>query len=104
MRNDRQPVPEMLTVSINNTSVSVARGTSVAAAVAIAGQLVTRLSVTGMPRAPLCGMGVCQECRVSIDGRAHQLSCQTPCAPGMQVRTAQHAVSEMSVLLQEATP
>ena len=34
-----------------------------------------RRSVTGEPRAPLCGMGVCAECRVTIDGRV-QLSCQ----------------------------
>ena len=52
------------------------------------GAVVTRRSVSGMLRGPLCGMGVCHECRVTIDGRAHQLACQTPCAPGMQVRTA----------------
>ena len=60
---------------------------SPATAGATAGAAVTRRSVGGMPRGPLCGIGVCQECRVEIDGRAHQLACQTPCAPDMRVRT-----------------
>ena len=45
----------------------------------------TRRSVTGAPRAPLCGMGICYECRVTIDGTPHRLSCQTLCADGMEV-------------------
>ncbi|MGV7209544.1 (2Fe-2S)-binding protein [Oxalobacteraceae bacterium A2-2] len=75
------------TLSVDGRTVCVAAGTSVAAAIAKAGSGITRGSVSGMPRAPLCGMGVCQECRVTIDGRPHQLSCQTPCSPGMDVRT-----------------
>lgn len=80
---------ETITLIIDQRSVSVADGVNLAAAIAIAGSGVTRRSVSGMPRAPLCGMGVCQECRVTVDGRAHQLACQTLCAPGMRVETAQ---------------
>jgi succinate dehydrogenase/fumarate reductase-like Fe-S protein len=43
--------------------------------------------VGGQRRGPVCGMGVCQECRVTIDGVPHQLACQTVCAPGMDVVT-----------------
>ncbi|MBJ7311364.1 (2Fe-2S)-binding protein [Rugamonas sp. CCM 8940] len=78
-----------ISLRIDGREVSVAAGTSVAAAIAMTGSPVTRRSVGGMPRAPLCGMGVCHECRVSIDGLAHQLACQTPCASGMHVLTAQ---------------
>lgn len=78
---------KQITLSIDARSISVAVGTSVAAAIAITGNTSTRRSVSGQLRAPLCGMGVCQECRVVIDGRAHQLSCQTPCESGMQVLT-----------------
>jgi D-hydroxyproline dehydrogenase subunit alpha len=46
-----------------------------------------RLSINGQARGPLCGMGVCFECRVSIDGQPHRLSCQTPCHPGMEIQT-----------------
>jgi sarcosine oxidase subunit alpha len=45
------------------------------------------MSVTGEPRAPLCGMGICFECRATINGFAHRRSCQVLCEPGMDVRT-----------------
>jgi predicted molibdopterin-dependent oxidoreductase YjgC len=77
----------LLTLSIDARSISVDPGVSVAAAIAISGGGITRRSVGGAARAPLCGMGVCQECRVTIDGRMHQLSCQTLCVEGMQVVT-----------------
>ena len=45
-----------------------------------------RRSVTGQARAPLCGMGVCFECRVNIDGVPHQRACQVTVRDGMEVR------------------
>ena len=75
-------------VSINDRDVSVAKGTSVAAAVLNAGQTAFRRSVSGQPRAPLCGMGICYECRVTIDGHPHARSCQILCQPGMKIVTA----------------
>ncbi|KQZ44080.1 (2Fe-2S)-binding protein [Duganella sp. Root1480D1] len=74
---------DCITLTIDGYGATVSEGTTVAAA--IAG--VTRRSVSGQLRAPLCGMGVCQECRVTINGRAHVLSCQTLCRPGMDVQT-----------------
>ena len=58
-----------------------------AAAVARAGVTRFRGSVRGEARGPLCGMGVCFECRVTIDGQPHCRSCLTLCAAGMEVRT-----------------
>ena len=75
-------------LTVNGREVCVPAGTIVAAAIANAGVGVYRRSVQGEPRAPLCGMGICFECRVTIDGRAHCLSCQTVCEEGMMVVTA----------------
>lgn len=72
-------------LQINGRDVMVREGTSVAAAILAAGEIVFRRSVTGEPRGPLCGMGVCMECRVEIDGMAHQKSCQILCRSGMEV-------------------
>jgi len=80
-------MPETLVLTINGKGVSVPAGASVAAAVAIAGATGFRRSVSGEPRAPLCGMGTCFECRVTIDGRKHCRSCQITCEAGMDVRT-----------------
>ena len=72
---------------INGQPVSVPAGCSVAAALAIAGNGVARTSVIGEARAPLCGMGICQECRVSING-VRRLACQTTCSADMRVETS----------------
>ena len=74
------------TLKMNGASMTVPAGTTVAAAIAIAG-VPTRASVTGQPRGPLCGMGICFECRAAIDGVPHQRSCQVLCSEGMDVRT-----------------
>ena len=78
--------PTFLRLRVNGQPVNVAPGTTVASAVLIAG-IPTRQSVTGEPRGPLCGMGICFECRATIDDVQHQRSCQVLCAEGMKVRT-----------------
>jgi D-hydroxyproline dehydrogenase subunit gamma len=75
-----------LTLTINGISVSVPQGATLAVALALAGQP-CRMSITGAPRGPLCGMGICFECRVVVNGKSHCRSCQILCAPGMEVRT-----------------
>ncbi len=72
---------------IDGRAVRVMPGTSVAAALRVAqGDGIARRSVSGEPRAPLCGMGICQECRVRIDGR-RRLACQAECTAGLVVET-----------------
>jgi predicted molibdopterin-dependent oxidoreductase YjgC len=78
---------EFVSIKINGQTNNVPAGISVAAAIALSGNLGTRISISGQIRAPLCGMGICQECRVQINGRAHQLACQTACRPGMEIET-----------------
>ena len=79
-------MPNQVTLTVNGLPVQVPAGTTVAVAVVISGQ-VCRTSVNGEPRGPLCGMGICFECRVTIDGQLHCRSCQILCEPGMEVRT-----------------
>ena len=81
-------MPELARVRllVNDVVLTVAPGTTVASAILIAG-IPTRQSVTGEPRGTLCGMGICFECRVTIDGVQHQRSCQVLCAEGMKVCT-----------------
>jgi len=66
--------------------VQVARGSMVAVALLAAG-VPARRSVDGSPRSPLCGMGVCMECRAEVDSVMHSRTCQIVCQPNMQVRT-----------------
>ncbi len=82
-------MPDTVTLTINGRPVTVAAGSMVAAAIAHAGVTIFRRSVTGEPRGPLCGMGICFECRVTIDGQPHSRSCQTLCESGMEVWTGE---------------
>lgn len=76
----------MIELSLDGHALQVPAGCTVAAALYLGGDGCSRTSVGGQRRTPLCGMGVCQECRVSIDGQ-RRLACQTLCQPGMRVET-----------------
>ena len=78
---------QSLIVRVNGVPVTVTSGTTVAAAILMAGVNIRR-SVTGEPRGPLCGMGICFECRATIDGVPHLRTCQVFCAQGMEVHTS----------------
>ena len=85
-RSEREDGP--VVVTIDGVPLEVPAYTTVVAAVARRyGVQGTRVSVSGQPRAALCAMGVCQECRMTIDGRAHVLACQTVCLDGMAIVT-----------------
>lgn len=81
-------MPDDVRMRIDGVELVVARGWTVAAALLRSGVCVTRRSVSGQPRGPLCGMGVCQECRVTIDGVPHQRACMRLVQDGLDVRTA----------------
>ena len=77
---------DRVNVVINGQAVEVPAGTGVAAAVVMVGAA-SRHSISGQPRGPLCGMGICYECRVTVNGRPHVKGCQTTCAEGMEIST-----------------
>jgi sarcosine oxidase subunit alpha len=79
----------LITITIDKKSVAVEDGTTVAAAILNAGNTSFRRSVHGDARGPLCGMGTCFECRVTIDGEKHQRSCNAIARDGMEVVTGE---------------
>ena len=79
-------MPSQITVTVNGAPVSVLSGATVAVALMMAGQ-VCRISVGGEPRGPLCGMGICFECRVMVNGNPHVRSCQVLCEQDMNIAT-----------------
>jgi len=78
---------ETVTVVVNGQPVRVPPGASAAAAVARAGVSAFRSSVSGEPRGPLCGMGICFECRATVDGVPGVRTCRTVCREGMEIQT-----------------
>jgi len=78
---------ETVVVVVNGVLVTMPVGAMVSAAILKAGVSSFRRSVSGEPRGPLCGMGICFECRVTVDSETHVRSCQTVCQNGMDIRT-----------------
>lgn len=70
----------------DDTPIVARPGQSVAAALMAAGERCLRIDEAGNPKGVLCGIGVCWECRCSIDGVSNTRACMTPVKSGMVVR------------------
>ncbi|MSS71546.1 MAG: (2Fe-2S)-binding protein [Candidatus Latescibacteria bacterium] len=78
--------PESLTFTINGREVTAYEGETVGAVLAAMGQRALRSSEKfNDPRGLFCGMGVCQECRVTVDGISNVRACMTLVTPGLRV-------------------
>lgn len=77
-----------LTVFVDGRSVGAHAGESVAI-VLLAGGCVTlrRSARLSEPRGLFCGMGVCFECVVKVNGRPNVRACMTPVEDGMAIET-----------------
>ncbi len=73
-------------IEVNGQPVPARHGQTVAAALLAAGRRVFRITAQGQPRGLFCGMGVCFDCLVTVDGLTGQRACLTPVRPGMQIQ------------------
>lgn len=74
--------------TFNGEPISCTPGASVAAALIATGRKGWRETRSGTQRGLFCGIGVCFDCLVDIDGESGQRSCMVPLAEGMDVRSA----------------
>ena len=81
-------MPERVRFTIDGQPAEAGAGESLLAALWNAGRLAVRSSVGGEARGPLCGMGACFECRVTIDGEPHRRACLERVREGADVRLA----------------
>lgn len=80
-----RPAPDRVTVHLDGETHRVDPGMSVAAALAAGGRASFSRDAAGRPRGLFCGMGVCHDCLVTIDGRTSQRACMTKVQDGMRV-------------------
>ncbi|WP_214106083.1 2Fe-2S iron-sulfur cluster-binding protein [Acrocarpospora catenulata] len=77
-----------VTITVDGRRTTAAAGVSLAAALVGDGRWTLRRNpVDGGPRGPFCGMGVCLECEVTVDGREAVRACLTRVRAGMRVDT-----------------
>ena len=79
---------ETLAVIVDGQAVQAYAGETVATVLLALGQPVFRYTDREhAPRGLFCGMGVCFDCMVTIDGQPNVRACMTPVQAGMVVDT-----------------
>jgi predicted molibdopterin-dependent oxidoreductase YjgC len=83
---------EPFTFTLDAQLVQAYPGETIAAALLAAGiRTLRRTRKSGAPRGIFCGMGVCFDCLIVVDGRPHLRACLTEAQPGMQVTVQDEA-------------
>ncbi len=77
-----------ITVSIDGQSVVAYAGETVAAVLLAQGRRTFRQTArTGAGRGLFCGIGICYDCLVTVDGMPNVRACLTPVAAGAVIET-----------------
>jgi len=76
-----------VTIDINGKPVTVYLGESVATALLSEEIVAMRTTTLGESRGVFCGMGVCFDCLVVVDGKPNTRACMTWVKEGMDIRT-----------------
>lgn len=75
-------------IEIDGTPAAAYAGESVATAIMAQGQRTfTQPSVYNYARTIFCGMGVCHQCLVTVNGVPDVRACMTAIRPGMKIQT-----------------
>ena len=79
---------QQISVSVDGQLVIAFEGESVAGVLLAQGIRTFRHTAkTGQGRGLYCGMGICYDCLVTVDGVANVRACMTPVAQGMAIGT-----------------
>jgi D-hydroxyproline dehydrogenase subunit gamma len=85
----REPIVERgapIDLLVDGEVVRAYAGETIAGALTAAGRRVFRHTErTGAPRGVFCGIGICFDCLVTVQGMGRVRSCMVPVQPGMQV-------------------
>lgn len=76
------------TFDFDGRSIGFEPGQSIGAALTAAGVRSWRTTrLAGRPRGLFCGIGICFDCLVVVDGRPNERACLTPASDGASVTT-----------------
>ena len=81
--------PTPITITVNGSPVSGVLGQTLAGVMIAADVLAWRTTRRrGLPRGAFCGIGVCFDCLVDVNGQRDVRACQRRAAPGDVVESA----------------
>ena len=78
--------PKNITIKINGKETTACQGDTVLASLVASGRKILKKSrKLNENRGPLCGMGVCYECQVTINGMPNQRACMAEVEDEMMI-------------------
>ena len=83
---------DVVEVRFEDRILKARRGESLLATLVASGEFRLRVTEEGKFRGPFCGMGVCQECLVEVNGRCSMRACMTSVNGAMTVRRQSNRV------------
>jgi len=92
-----------ISFTFQGQTVMARQGQNLAAALTQAGHRTFRRTAKSQDRGMFCGMGVCQDCLVTIDGQPNQRACMSPAKDGMAV-AQQVALPKFSGQVEPSVP
>lgn len=79
---------DRVTLTFDGEPIVAAVGQSVGAALTDAGVVAWRRTrAGGRPRGLFCGIGICFDCLIRVDGAPHQRACLVPVREGMRLES-----------------
>ena len=76
-----------VTIIVDGVRLPAYMGETIAGALLASGRRAWRHSPHGQPRGLFCGIGLCFDCLVTVNGTPNVRACVTPVAAGMVVET-----------------
>ena len=85
---ERRPESQQpISFIVDGKSIQAYPGDTIASALYAQGKRVWGVSRSGDQRGLFCGIGLCFDCLVTVDGKPNQRACVTAVAQGMRVMT-----------------
>ena len=83
---------EPFAFTLNGRTMQAFPGETIASALLAANvRTLRKTEKSGAPRGMFCGMGICFDCLITVDGRPHLRACLTEVKPGMDVTVQDEA-------------
>ena len=95
LRLPRPPGAALLTITVDGEAVPAYPGETVATVLLAAGRRTFRHTDHAAPRGLFCGMGICYDCLVTVDGQPDVRACMTTVQAGMAIETSQRTPHPM---------
>ena len=84
-----------ITLHVDGHKIEAYEGETILGVMLAAGQRITRHTAKdGRPRGMFCGIGICYDCLVTVNGRPNMRACHTLAANGMMVETQTGGIND----------